>query len=547
MADEMHLQALRGALRALLLPIQAQHEDAAVDAAASWLAGKDVSGPDWRPWVEQRHQAWEDRPAEKMPSDLGQLIRVAVEAGFPDHGATLGSQYRNLHHDLTGRRLSPAEASSVLSYAPLISSLRSAHRMSASQIAKVITARSPLADVHWDVIQRVLSALDLSADRPDAEQLSDLTSHDRDNVGRWFGDADLAEGPMILQDVAARLGFKGNLRRLMMTLVPPDEEPHVAYLQILHVQLALAEFYDHPLTIGYEFSPRSTEWATIYADAWPDTMRAAENPILNNAKSVYELDEGWAKSKKDNLRPAAFALVDILQGLDAMSDRARDELASWLRAWLLRLVELIEPPPRDPIDLTPEMARGVLQAVASADTKTHGIIEQRLVDAIAVVRHQDPSWVSRGVGDSVFAPNYFRRKLGDCDFQDISARRAQAYESHGGRLSSVYLDSHLATLRRVIELRAADWTEEVGDPATWSLEVTFVAHEHEVDPPPILDADQYAGVSVTVKLESFDEAIELAGDPDQWLDVFRRHVHEPLTAPTSREDTYQAYRAMLGI
>lgn len=540
-------EQLRRALRGLLLPINAHSEAEAIKAAAKWLTSAGIRPEDWFPWIDRRQKEWEAGSKKAMPTDLAALIGQAIKAGFPSHGAALGNCYPEVHQELQAGRLSAAEASDVLSYAPLIATLRNEHRMSAAQIAKVIEARSPLVDLHWDVIATVLSALKLSAGRPAATKLRKLRERDREHISSWFGDASQEEGPVILDDIAVQLGFQGSMRELMSELAPPDSEFHVAYLQILHIQLTLAEFFDHPLTVAYEFSPRSTDWQVIHRDPWPSSLRAESNPILNNAKSVYELNEGWARSKKPHLRPAAFALVDLLEALDAMPDRARKELAAWIRAWILRLAEMLQPPQREEIQLTEKNAKRLLDQLGEGQTQTHGIIEQRVVDALAVRRHPpEDGWVGRGLGDSVFAPNRFRRKLGDCDFQYPSKRLAFAYEAHGGKLSTAYLESHLATLRRVIAERAADWAEDFGDPSAWVLNVVFVVHDHDFELPPDLEPKDYADVRVNLRFETFSQLIAEADPVSQWLHLLLRYAHRPLVSPNSREETYRVYRRLLG-
>ena len=61
-------------------------------------------------------------------------------------------------------------------------------------------------------------------------------------------------------------------------------------------------------------------------------------------------------------------------------------------------------------------------------------------------------WRSHGIGDSVNASNVSRRKIGDAEFQHATEKTVVAYESHAGRLTDVYVDGHVETLRRVIPL-----------------------------------------------------------------------------------------------
>ena len=91
----------------------------------------------------------------------------------------------------------------------------------------------------------------------------------------------------------------------------------------------------------------------------------------------------------------------------------------------------------------------MLAALAADPSHMRGVIEQRVVDAIAN-RIRPTGSRSRGLGDPVNAANTPRRKLGACEFQDIASSHVVAYEAHAGVLTETYVGAHLAGLDRGI-------------------------------------------------------------------------------------------------
>jgi hypothetical protein len=307
---------------------------------------------------------------------------------------------------------------------------------------------------------------------------------------------------------------------------------------MLHYQCVVAEFFDHALTILYEFAPRGAVAEWVFAQ-YPDDLSGAGNPFLNNAKAVDRLDAAWARAKdRQGLLSPASALFEIIAGLEVMGFAARQELAGWLRRWLLRMVRLTRPLAQAVPDLpTVEAIDALLDAVATAETRTAGIIEQRLVDALALNRHlEHHGWRGHGVGDSVNASNVSRRKLGDCEFQNASKREVIAYEAHAGNLSQVYVDGHAQTLRRVVPMRIEEW-ERIADLEDWKIEVVFVAHSFSC-PPTDLQID---GMQVAVRFVEYSAFIADGSTAREMTELFAVHVNARLNerrTPQRVRDVY---------
>ena len=243
---------------------------------------------------------------------------------------------------------------------------------------------------------------------------------------------------------------------------------------ILHVEAAVAEYYDHPLSDAYELAPR--DQVSRFLKAEHPSYTATESPFLNIAKAAT-LDERWASARLRSTVSRSYALVRVLAGLDSMNFSARRELAGWLRQWLLRVERETEERPTISGIVTQAQLLSLLTSVAAANSATHGILEQRVVDALSEVVHPATAgWYARGLGDSVNASNLRRRKTGDCEFEHSTHHEVVAYEAHGGRLAEVYVDSHLHSLAAVLRLRSDDLAA-IAPVDEWSIKVTFVAHD----------------------------------------------------------------------
>jgi hypothetical protein len=406
----------------------------------------------------------------------------------------------------------------------------------------VLSARDRRVDFSWQSVQDVLVRLGVRR-ALDGSAVHDLFDRDRELEEDHFADAGFEDAAAIVSRVGAGLGFPGDLETLLLRLFPADPAGprHGPYLQILHYQCVIAEFFDHALTVLYEFSPRGAVAEWLFAQ-YPGDLSGAGNPFLNNAKAVDRLDAAWARAKdRQGLLSPASALHEIVAGLEDMGFAARQELAGWLRRWLLRVIRLTRPLAREvPAHPTAEDIAALLQAIEGGETRTAGILEQRVVDAVGLTRHlEHDGWRSHGIGDSVNASNVSRRKLGDCEFQNAAKRTVVAYEPHAGNLSQVYVDGHAQTLRRVLPLRVEEW-ERIAELAEWGVRVVFIAHSFSC-PPTDIDVE---GVNVQVEFVSYRDLFAGAPTPDALRDLFATHVNARLNEPRTPQKAREAYLAL---
>jgi hypothetical protein len=283
--------------------------------------------------------------------------------------------------------------------------------------------------------------------------------------------------------VAESLGCKGEFDEWLTDLFIHDL--HAPYLLILHFQLLIQARFDHAVTYAYEFKPRGQVATWLTQQYIAAGIPVARNAFLNNAKATLRFDQVWVTGRTDHLRSAS-ALASILERIESLGALAKEELAAQIRGLLHRYIRIqSEQNAGELPNLLPPLgqaeATNLLNSIARANTATTGILEQRLVDCFGSVRHlSNDGWSVRGLADSVFAANTFRKKLGDVEFErpERIDPESTSYESHGGRLTLPYVFDHLDSFAFVLSLRE----EELSSIAAldqWAFKVVFVAHEFD--------------------------------------------------------------------
>lgn len=527
---------LREAVRSLLLPIDPSCEVDAVAAAQAALTAARIEPVDQAVFVRLGLEEW--REGQPLDEQLHGMIKATLRAGDERWGERLARSYVTLHDDvLRGKHLLAFdEARTALSHARLICQLASSELMSAAQIARVLAARDSRVELGWRAVRDVLGHLGLQRTL-EVARVQALFEADAVEEQQAFADAGFLDAAALVGQAGLELGFPDDLETLLVELFDPDrtEQWHGPYLQILHYVCGIAEFYDHALTYVYEFAPRGAGALWVFGQ-YPNDLRAG-NPVLNNAKAVDRIDEGWARSKEGRLLGPATALAEIIVGLEQMGFAARQELAAWIRRWALRIIRLTRPMAITiPEESSAAQVQSVMRAIR-APTRTMGILEQRFVDAVALSRHaESDGWRAHGLGDSVNASNVSRCKIGDCEFANASLPRVEAYEAHGGDLSEIYLEGHIQTLRRVVPLRRAEW-ERVASLGSWEIRVVFVAHSFSCEPREL----DIAGARVSIGFETFDELVASVEDADVLVPLFTEHVNQQLSEARTPERVRERY------
>ena len=460
---------------ALDLPIAAYQVDDAVAALGAYMDAAGIAESDRGATLSMWAQRWEldQRTGIYVPPSKGlrNAMSAALEGGDPEFWDGRADEYFKAHRRLVEGGLAHVDAVSLLSYLAMSVRLLDVEAMSQSQVAKVLQARRGGRPVHWKQVERMTRAF-ADAPKVSPEDTELLSVADRDSIDLRFGDAsktvELERITGALLSLGAPQSVSGHLERLVEGGMDPG------LMVMLHFQCVVGQFYDHPLTDSREFSPRGAAGDAVQ-NLHP-SYEPSQSAWLNIAKGVSRLtSDGWAWGRDNERKP--LALVGLLEDLESMSFGARREACGWIRQWLLRIEERQAPPSLLNAVAKVGQVEALLDLIRAGNSGTSGVFEQRMVDALAsVILRAEAGWVSRGVGDSVFASNLSRKKLGDCEFTHAADLRIVAFEPHAGTLADVYVDNHLHSLRWVMNDRSVD-LETLGPPAKWLIEVVFVAHD----------------------------------------------------------------------
>lgn len=540
----------------LSLPVQIDDPEAASLAVATELSNRGIEDETQQEeWLYDALDTWRDDPSSPGLI-LKSVVRSAVLGGLAiENQQTLDRLAKGLPtilEDLAvSQRLGWSGATAVLKRVGLIVRLATTDQASSARIAQALGSDGSDFPTSWRPIQKLLQHLRLKP-TVDVDAFVEVAEADAELYTERFPDSDEIESAAAVDRVATRLGVEPGLTaRLLRELfsVPAAQDGIQTvwpYVQMLHHQCIICEHVDHPLTLVYEFNPRSAKkdpfWA--YYDHVVDTL----NPFLNNAKAVDLLDANWARNATSRHiadLPRMMALVELLQVLDRLAWNSRRALASWLRTWCHQMIDLSQQP-ANPIDVD-LLATGIATVVAelmNGSTGTKGVIEQRFVDACALTIHDDPDVVLRGLGSPVEEPNLPRRRLGDVDAQNTNNRTVVAYEPTAGQLKTSYLHLHARTLRRSLARRLErEWAAIEPDPTAWTVRVRFVASN--VDAVDATVTEDYNGVQVDFEVLTFkdllDEAIG-AGGLEQHYSTW---VHGVLNERRTRRRYREAYAALL--
>ncbi|MDN3717431.1 hypothetical protein [Vibrio breoganii] len=531
----------RRLLRTLLLPINLKLEETCVEALRDDLLNT-LGGnfEEHELWLLGQIDCWQED--NKPPPALKKLVCHLLEVGNYDYKTEISTTYFACHGDLIKTHLfSHSSASSYLSNLLLIARLADEDKMSSAQISVIMNAMNPSINFERRSLQPIIAKMKISAGSSfGKKEIDELWEMDKSSIEDAFGDLGLTGCIDKVTEIASSLGYKKDLSYQLEVLANQNDTPekYTPYIQILHYQCSILEYYDHLVKDFYEFSPRG-QACTRLLDKYPNSIKNASNPFLNNAKSVALVDSSWAASKKNKEYEGALVLFHILSELDKLGYAARKELAQWLRYFIHRFLDLAEPLGNPlPNQLNENKFNKALEALLQMNSGTKGIIEQRIVDALCLASYQK-DWKSRGIGDAVNTSNLSKKKLGDCDFQKFDSKEVHAYEAHGGNLSQGYLDEHMRTLPKLLKPRLNEW-QSFSDVSDWKVTIWFIAHEFSAIVP---DKVNISGVDVEVKFLSFTKFATQVG-VEHALPFLKSHLIEPLSKSTTPAFVRRAFMAI---
>jgi hypothetical protein len=528
------------ALRTLLLPISpaAGTEVRCASVLEEFLLSLEVHAADFHDWAIINLEQWED--ALSPPNELREAVqRILIVAG-EIAANELSQHYFSIHKKLIEDHFfSHSEGRWFLSHSFLMIELASKEKLTAAQIARMLAVRDGRARFNRHTTEAFLDKMKCGPTLS-VEQVQDLFHVDSAEEALFFADASLVQSAEMLDSAAGALGYSESLALNLQQLAPEENcDKYTPYLQILHFQCTLAEYFDHAVTDLYEFSPRGKAALWLF-DTYPDALTKAGNPFLNNAKSVERADAGWVRMKKKGERPGTAALEGILFNLEMMGFAARRELARLIRLWLHRILRLTRPITNAlPSSLSQPEWDIVINAIGAENSSTYGILEQRVVDALTWGEYTD-GWRARGIGASVNATNISTRRLGDCDYQSSDRKTIFAFESHGGVLTDIYVKEHLRTLKKTFALRR-DELEGIAEISDWTIHINFVAHTLMLRDYADGDQVEFEGAILTLRFVTFREFI------DHWLVSAPNYEHldQFVIAPLQKKQTPNEVRRRL--
>ena len=483
------------AFRYLLLPILPDNEQAAFSKAIEALNANNIAQEDHAAFIKLNYDIWKSEG--KLSKTLRTLIEVSLKEGDKIYGGIISSKYLNLHETIKDKLLGFEATSILLSHMRLIAFLASDQKMSSAKISKMIAATdNRLGAISWKVIQRILSEIGMEPILQ-PENVRSLDAIDAQLEETYFADSNISQASFLVGKIARDLGFPGDLE-FYLNKLSNESEAFIPYIQILHYQCLISGFFDHVVSTIYEFNPRGNVALWLFKKY--DHLVSTENPFLNNAKAVDTLDINWVRSRKSNIEQAS-SLVEILKGFDEMGYSTSHELSGWVRRWLHRFIRLQSPAKTKITSLSKTHIVKILRHIEKAQSETYGIIEQRLVDTVTAVLYSDVNWRARGLGDSVNSSNLSKKKLGDCDYQNVHILEIHAYEAHGGKLTEVYYNTHLRTLARALERRTEDLVS-ISEITNWKIRLFFIAHSFFATTPKVANI---LGISIEIIFLTFQQ------------------------------------------
>lgn len=529
-----------------LLPLSPDELQAGLGDAVAAAVERGFSEEEYILKLGYDFDVWLDygAPAGALPSDLQFLLGKATWSSPARQ--TRGSCYASLISKLTGRFAGTRrESAIILSQLPLILQLARNFRASPACVARLLGQTEKGISVDWRLVEAILGTFGIKSDLEERAVVS-LIECDRRDSDLELGDSTVETVVEILMAQADNLGLDQNFKDGIQRLFLPDRGAcFIPYLQILLYICTVDHFFDHPPEFIYTFKPRGGV-ANLIFGVFPSGLAPGGNPMLNNFKAVNRITLDWAESRPDN-REQARALVEIVEGLSSLAYSPRVQISAMIRKAIVRYIEINTPAGVRILEQTDfEVIKRFVGQVADGQTGTRGVIEQRVIDFLGAFEHPLPDWRARGLGDPVNASNRSSRKLGDCDFQNVTARKCIALEAHAGRLTDVYVKEHLRTLRLNLPSRLEEWSR-ISEVSEWSLLLRFVAHEdaRSVETIPTLDtvASRVQVVTYRDYYHSILPAMEQ--DPAAAIELFNQWVMKPLDANNTPLPTKEKVMSML--
>ena len=397
----------------------------------------------------------------------------------------------------------------------------------------------------FDAIRSVLGAIGISAAFV-VDDIDAIHQADTEDVSAYFGDMPADESEGTFKGLLGNFSRNEELWEEVTELVYVGFEP---YLFILYFELLTLETTDRfPGRAIYECGPRGQKVKALWNSMYHPTQ---ENPYLNNAKSVYSLDMTWAETKLSReTQNGSLMLAGIFEIMSELPYTTRRRVAHVIRCYLIHVAN--EKQSSTPLPAVTSIGiRSFVERVASSNSLTKGVLDQRMVDFLTMCAHDYDKWMARGLGSSVNETNASGRKFGDVEYLSLEDRRTMhAYEAHGGGLRDEYVQDHISSLIGTVKY-FKDVANDRGETFEREVEVTYVAHDisrlirfedgH---------TEAIGGIPFTFRFMTFHDLLEKAGGIDhvsKQAELFEDLVHRRISRLPDTYSLKRRYSHMLGV
>lgn len=469
MSDTANISDICEALLAASLPIDPN----SMERAARLVADYYENGPEesripveeisdrfsemWGFWLENL-----DRPSKELKAVIG------VAVGVDHEMEELANGYFKLEEKLEEKQfMARSHAIALIGCAPLIRTLVVEQHLGLDRIRDILNV--PAAT--FDAINAVISSIGI--DPPfGSEKIAGIHETDVADVAALFGDI---EPDAAGETFRSLLGSFSRCDVLADDVIDLGLIPFEPYQFMLYFELLTLEMVDRfPGKAIYECTPRSSNVKALWNSMYHPTQ---ENPYLNNAKSVYSLDEAWAETKLSRQTGnGSILLADVFGILAELPYTTRRRVAHIIRCYLILIADSRQTKtPLEPISIN--SVKAFVEHVGVSNSLTKGVLDQRLVDFLTRCIHPEESWFARGLGSSVNETNASGRKYGDVEYLELSSRtHIEAYEAHGGGLRDEYIQAHINSLFETVRYHERE-AKLRNEPYDMTVRVTYIAHD----------------------------------------------------------------------
>lgn len=443
---------------------------------------------------------WLENP-DKPSKELKDVVRVAVGV---DHGMEeLANDYFKLEEKLEEKQfMAKSYAIALIGCAPLIRTLVVEQHLGLDRIRTILNV--PAAT--FDAISAVISSIGInppfSCNKIEAVHKSDIA-----DVAALFGDIEPDDAGDTFKGL---LGSFSRCDALADDVIALGLVPFEPYQFMLYFELLTLEMVDRfPGKAIYECTPRSNSVKALWNSMYHPTQ---ENPYLNNAKSVYSLDEAWAETKLSRQTGnGSIMLADVFSILAELPYTMRRRVAHVIRCYLILIADSRQT--KTPLaSISRDSVRAFVENVGAANSLTRGVLDQRLVDFLTRCIHSEGDWFARGLGSSVNETNAAGRKYGDVEYLELSSRaHIEAYEAHGGGLRDEYIQAHINSLHETVLYHKHE-AKLRNEPYDMTVNITYVAH----DVSRLVDfhdgyAEEIEGIAFEFRFMTYFDLLDAAG------------------------------------